>query len=517
MSRKAPPRTVSHPYTCIACNSAFRNADLQREHMRSAWHSYNLMRRVSLLPPISADLFNEKSLRAEETKREAISKATFEQRCNICRKTYYSQNSYDNHLSSKKHKTTVAALARSGKASAAPSTIASSTFSLGDPTSERASLAESDAEDDVSKVTEGLGKTDLNDTPTSPTQSPAPSTEPQSGTETPIANGKDGEVTLSTCLFCNYKSPSSKLNVTHMERIHGFFIPEKTYLVDLDGLLGALKTKVFEEHQCLACHKVKDSTFAVQAHMKDKGHCTIPYFTEEEQLAIGDFYDFRSTYSDGEESENEVMEDATESGDAKNRPESAAGDDDDGWETDSSASSVDSEEIGSVPMELHFHQYQRLGKHPHHSHTDPRHHHQRDGWHSHAHKRAHAVYYDEYELHLPSGRAVGHRSFARYYRQHLTHHSSPQERVDQLAIKYGLEGDDLANIDKMAIYKARLSRTMRQQLGIPGELMRQARKSQHRVDKNERKDRAAMWAQAVMHKDRGAPPKDCFSCGRGLA
>ena len=39
-----------------------------------------------------------------------------------------------------------------------------------------------------------------------------------------------------------------------------------------------------------------------------------------------------------------------------------------------------------------------------------------DGWHSHAHSH---IYHDDFELHLPSGRSVGHRSLARYYRQHL--------------------------------------------------------------------------------------------------
>ncbi|KAK4899584.1 pre-60S factor rei1 [Elasticomyces elasticus] len=41
--------------------------------------------------------------------------------------------------------------------------------------------------------------------------------------------------------------------------------------------------------------------------MRDRGHCMIAYNSEEEQMDIGEFYDFRSTYSD-EDSEDEEEE-----------------------------------------------------------------------------------------------------------------------------------------------------------------------------------------------------------------
>lgn len=83
------------------------------------------------------------------------------------------------------------------------------------------------------------------------------------------------------------------------------FIPEKPYLVDLEGLLGELQKHIQELNECLYCGKWKSNAFAVQTHMRDKGHCKIPFTTEAEQLEIGEFYDFRSTYSDDEDSEDE--------------------------------------------------------------------------------------------------------------------------------------------------------------------------------------------------------------------
>jgi pre-60S factor REI1 len=299
-----------------------------------------------------------------------------------------------------------------------------------------------------------------------------------------------------------------------MEKIHGMFIPEKQYLVDLDGLLSTLQQRVFELHECLYCSKVKANTFAVQTHMRDIGHCKIPYTSEDEQLEIGEFYDFRSTYSDAEDSDDESMtDDASDprAGGAKlgaKRPSRTTGEDgkelknggdEDGWETDSSASSLDSEDLHAVPAERHDHQYERLDKHPHHTQTDPRSHHQRDGWHSHAHKHAHAVFYDEYEMHLPSGKSVGHRSLNRYFRQNLHSHPSPEERAERLAIEAaeaedrdgsdmdvdGEEGRQVATRDRNAHGRAVISRAQAGLTGVSEDRKRAVRKAEVRSRKLE--------------------------------
>ena len=112
---------------------------------------------------------------------------------------------------------------------------------------------------------------------------------------------------INQCLFCNYVSPTMDLNLNHMSRQHSFFIPEKDYLVDLAGLINYLSETVNVLHQCLFCHKQVHTSSGVQTHMRDRGHCMIAYGTEEEQMDVGEFYDFRSTYSD-EESETEEDE-----------------------------------------------------------------------------------------------------------------------------------------------------------------------------------------------------------------
>jgi pre-60S factor REI1 len=424
---------------------------------------YNLKRRVASLPPISSEVFTEKVLQARAETTAQADKAGFERACETCQKTYYSENSFRNHLSSAKHKARAAALTSrsNGKTDDEASSMS---FSLGEPAAD--SVVDSDAEEEFNEVVEGLKNAGLHDS-TSPVKRPSnphlsaeaqnkpdyplsktPSEEESSAT-TPSAPTPTGNKpapaapSLNTCLFCNYESPTPPLNVSHMERIHGMFIPEKQYLVNLEGLLEYFQEQVFGLNECLTCGKVKANVFAVQTHMRDKAHCQIPYTTEEEQLDIGEFYDFRSTYSDGEW-EDESDDEEQQNGGAKlgaKRESKVTGTDgdevmgDESWETDSEASSLDSNDLHAVPAEQHYHQYDRLGKHPHHSRNTPRTHLQADGWHAHGNKRPHAVFHDDYELHLPSGKSVGHRSLNKYYRQNLYNYPTPEERAERLAIE----------------------------------------------------------------------------------
>lgn len=64
---------------------------------------------------------------------------------------------------------------------------------------------------------------------------------------------------------------------------------------------------------------------------------------------------------------------------------------------------------------------------------------------SRAYRESQPAFQTGYELHLPSGRSVGHRSLAKYYRQNLHNYPTAEERASrQLAIENGtLEENDL--------------------------------------------------------------------------
>ena len=290
--------------------------------------------------------------------------------------------------------------------------IMSGTFSTGEPIN---AVSENGVKDDASDIADGVKKVSLDD-------KPRPTIE-EEGIGLCNERSTPENYPLLHCLFCNYRSPKMKLNVHHMSRHHGMFIPEQDYLVDLEGLIKYLYAKINENNECIYCHKLKSTVSGIQTHMRDKGHCMIAFETEDEMIEIGEFYDFTSTYSDAEDEE---MADAD--GEAKVEGE---GGDDDGWETDTDVSSIDSAEIGRLYIDDRSHQYAKMHKHKHHSH-EPRPHREKDGhYHSHAHNYRHAAFYSDYELHLPSGRTAGHRSLARYFRQNLRNYPTPEERLER--------------------------------------------------------------------------------------
>jgi pre-60S factor REI1 len=448
------------------------------------------------LPPLSSEIFTEKVLANKASTAATAAKASFEKSCAACQKTYYSENAYNNHLNSQKHKSSVAKLQKGrhavGNVDDAAS-VMSSAFSLGEPLDAKSTDGEADEE--FSKVVNDLKQTSLNDgtveplgrRPSRPHHSGAENRpeHPLSRTETAsstmetddastVSSTKPQQNPLLNCLFCNYLSPTFPLNIHHMGRFHGMFIPEKDYLEDPEGLVKYLHTKIQEFHQCLYCGKTVHTAEGIQTHMRDRGHCKIGYESEEELIEIGQFYDFSSTYPDAEEFEEAgrdldsddseaTAEGGVKLGTARRTTTTVDGqevlvEEDEGWETDSTVSSVPTDEITSVPIDDRSHRYKLLSRSRHHSHGDPRPHRNADGFHSHAHATPVAVYHDEYELHLPTGRTAGHRSLNRYFRQNLRNYPGVAERMEaQRTIKAASsdsEGEDNRGRGRQLISRA---------------------------------------------------------------
>ena len=386
------PTTQSHPYTCNSCQVAFRTSDLQRTHMRSDWHRYNLKRRVASLPPLNSEIFAEKVLNAQATTSAAAAKASFETLCEVCQKKFYSENAFQNHLASQKHLANVKGGKRSsvGKDDDEMESVVSSTISLGPPVSKDAPASaqrvDQHAAEQIEEIVDGIKTSAIEDEedrtvyPISPLpHNPIATVKPTDGADNPAT------VDLTHCLFCPVTSPDLPSNLTHMSLTHGTFIPEQPYLTSLEGLLTYLHKKITENNECLYCHKLRSSTEGIQTHMRDKGHCMIGFTTEEEMLEVGEFYDFRGTYSDDDEEDDEEDEVMHDGGgvtlDAGHADADIADADGDGWE-DASDGSSDND-------------------------GDPR------------RTAGTATLLSDHELQLPSGRTAGHRSLKKYFRQNL--------------------------------------------------------------------------------------------------
>ena len=316
-------------FTCITCSVAFLSAPEQRKHFQSDFHRYNMKRRVANLAPVNAQTFNDK-IRERRAALESSEKASKEDhgRCDVCSKTFSSLNAYRDHMQSRKHREKALKYQPRSKAP------------LEHVREMKQALPEDDenVDDEERAIRQKLSKARRID--------PA-----------------------NECMFCSAAQSSLEASMEHMRASHGFFVPERKYLVDLAGLLRYLADKVSVGNVCLWCNgrgRGFHDLGAVQKHMVDKSHCKVAYDTQEDQLELSDFYDFRSSYANAPTATDE-WEDVEEE-------EQDDGDGEAVWEDD------DDETIPDNGI--------RYGD-------------------------------SEYELVLPSGARLGHRSMQRYYRQSL--------------------------------------------------------------------------------------------------
>jgi pre-60S factor REI1 len=187
------------------------------------------------------------------------------------------------------------------------------------------------------------------------------------------------------CLFCNVESTSLDSNLTHMSHAHSFFIPDAEYLIDMESLLSYLFAIVAVFHECLFCGSLRSNKFAVQDHMRGKGHCKVDFEDDDHQLK--QFYDFSGDVDDDGEDDGEEL----------------------------------AEGVTLVP--------------------------------------------DEDELRLPSGKILGHRLRARYFRQNLSQRaSSTPSSQQQLLTEAEFEPATIESKDRRVAMRAGTSTSL---VGVP--------------------------------------------------
>lgn len=98
----------------------------------------------------------------------------------------------------------------------------------------------------------------------------------------------DEEISPLQCLFCSQKfdgeSEDVEDNLEHMFSVHGLFIPNYTMISDLESFVSYLANAVRVWHECLYCGTTRNSTSAIQSHMKDSRHCMLNLEREPELL-----------------------------------------------------------------------------------------------------------------------------------------------------------------------------------------------------------------------------------------
>ena len=90
---------------------------------------------------------------------------------------------------------------------------------------------------------------------------------------------------VAQCLFCTHASNDLDDALSHMQRAHGFIVPNQDHLAtDLETLITYLALVIDVYHACLLCGHEKHSPEAVRAHMQAKGHCQLDLSEGSEYL-----------------------------------------------------------------------------------------------------------------------------------------------------------------------------------------------------------------------------------------
>jgi len=381
-------------FTCLSCLIAFMTAEDQREHYRSDHHRYNMKRRVASLPPVSAKAFNQKVL--DKRLETAITTADRGATCEVCNKAYTTENAYRSHINSKKHKENEYKALLKAR-SEPPVVAATSTDEV--PSAPEAATTSSPSVTDLSHA----------DSKPSSSSSPGALSDADADDDDPDGAGLSLEERIAAarsklgpthCLFCSSTSSSLADNLSHMANVHSFFIPDADYLVDLPGLITYLGEKIAIGNECLHCNgrgREFRSLHAVRKHMIDKSHCKLAYETEKDRLEIADFYDFSSSYpiasfkSNSRRTKRRMITASTAAAEESSATDAS---NDDEWEDEDEENVTiqDGESVYDVESD--------------------------DDNDSDEPSENVLTYGDlPYELVLPSGARIGHRSMRRYYKQ----------------------------------------------------------------------------------------------------
>lgn len=373
-------------FTCNTCGIKFVTADLQRRHMKSEWHRYNLKRRVAQLPSISSEVFAEKVLASQLATEDALEEDEFgfyvgkrkSKKHNRVLGTNNEGNDLDFDLRGRNIDTDRSEV-RSLSATSLNSRL--SEFSLGDSNHDNLSIADTGSE-------LNFIDSDFTDIDTIPDEVFSG----DSGSE--ISDFEDLEmIPITHCFFCGQNNKEIEVNIKHMFNKHGLYIPERTYLTDVTGLLTYLSEIISIDNECLVCGFEGKNLESIRQHLSSKGHSRIPYESKEERLCIAEFYNFDidDDFAPKKKSNKKVVFAAEEDSKCNDNDKDIQ---DDEEENDGER---DDHAINSNYSIVHV---DKTGV----------------------------------ELTLPTGSKIGHRSMARYYRQNIKLPSEPRESTKTVAI-----------------------------------------------------------------------------------
>lgn len=288
-------------FTCNACALTFPSSDIQRFHMKSDWHRYNLKRKLEGLMPVSSEEFQVKIERFNKIKESGI----------LDDYEYSTDDKKDSHIFknkevSKAEETSDIADYEESSEEDEDSDDMSVDYEQADDKQSfninKLNINNKPVNENISDTdgTEFYKTTDFNATTASDYTSRESTTDGDSDVSSDSDDdGEPDELSVNDCVFCYHASKDSERNIKHMFTKHGFYIPERSFLADLEGLLSFIDYIINCEEHCLVCEYQGSG---IKHHLEKKGHARMIYETPKQKALFKDYYD----YSTASEVDNKV-------------------------------------------------------------------------------------------------------------------------------------------------------------------------------------------------------------------
>lgn len=292
------PHTTSNTttYTCLSCQIQFPSMQLQRIHMKTEWHRYNLKRRVAQLVPVSNDTFQLKVASSKDHVKYddfgfVIEESKPKPKKNILRQTILNrgrtlQVSNDEHSSR----------------DISPAISDISTFSLGTLKSQ----GEFENDLDVHSLASNSLKADITDYNSDDTENLDSSDFEEQVTEL------NAPLDLTDCFYCGVSLDTIDDNIQHLLLNHSLYIPNLNYLSDKEGLIRFLSDTIVLDKECIKCGYTSNKLMGIRQHIIAKGHVYIPYETKEMRSFIDKYYDFTIIMDEHEDSSDGEIDDESD-------------------------------------------------------------------------------------------------------------------------------------------------------------------------------------------------------------
>lgn len=261
--------------------------------MKTDWHRYNLKRRVAQLPSILSEVFAEKVL---EQQKQSEEEENDEDEYGFHVNTRKKQNKGERQVTKKELRQLLRdenrRVGRHLEATGVQMRSQSPALSVASEFSEF-SLGESEHLSEVDSRFDTASEIDYSDGTHSDWSSLHESDEDSEEYDTEEEYADAGvELPNHYCFYCGKNNEEIEQNIRHMSHQHGLYIPERSFLSDLEGLLTFVNEVITLDHECLTCGFQGKSLESIRQHMQSKGHCRIPYESKEEKRVIHEFYDF---------------------------------------------------------------------------------------------------------------------------------------------------------------------------------------------------------------------------------